>query len=58
MLVASVLKSYNRRRQWNSLQAVVKEGGSEILPDPEGTQDVLEQIENLLSIGMPLKCYA
>ena len=37
----------------NSLQAVVKEGGSGILPDPEWTQDVLEQIETLLLIGIP-----
>ena len=32
---------------------MVQEGGSGILPDPEWTQDVLEQIENLLLIGMP-----
>ena len=33
---------------------MVKEGGSGSLPDPEWTQDVLEQIENLLLIIMPV----
>ena len=50
-LVSSVSKSLNNKWQWTSLQAVVKEGGRAVLPDPEWTQDVLEQTENLLLIG-------